>query len=113
MAMWRELKGLVAVVLMMVLAGCSSVQVGRDFNLGSFEDRVKQGETTQADIRAWLGEPRSSGIALEADGERLIEWLYFYGKGQLSDMDRANLKVLQVRFAPNGTVRSYNWSGER
>lgn len=61
-------------------------------------------------VRKVLGAPKSSGIAINRDGERLVEWVYFYVTGKMSAMEGAGLKILQVRFEQNGKLRSYNWS---
>jgi len=95
------------------LSACSSVQVGRDFDLPGFESRVQRGATTQAQVRGWLGAPSGVGVAVETGGERYEEWSYYYGEGQLPGMADARLKVLQIKFDRQGVVRGYNWSGER
>ena len=55
----------------------------------------------------------STGISQKADGERLVEWDYFYGSGQLPNMKDTKIKTLQIRFDKNGTLRSYNWTGNK
>ena len=92
--------------------GCSTVQVGRDFELGTFEQQVQRGTTTQDQISALLGKPTSTGIAVESNGERFTEWTYYFASGQLPNMPNAKFKYLQVRFDQQGVVRAYNWSGE-
>lgn len=95
------------------LTGCSSIQVGRDFDVQLFNSMVKAQTTTKAQVLGWLGSPNSTGIAVEKDGEKSDEWMYFYGTGSLSKMDDAKLKILQIRFSKNGTVNSYNWSNSK
>jgi len=96
----------------LVLAACGSVQVGRDFDVAAFETKVNRGETTQAQVRAWLGVPANSGIAVGASGVRNEEWTYYSGRGSLPGMTDTKFKILQVRFDGQGKVVSYSWSGE-
>ena len=98
-------------LLAIALTGCSTVQVGKDFDIYAFEGKAIAGETTKSQVHNWLGAPKSTGISLNEKGERLEEWLYFYGKGQLPTMKDTDLKILQIRFDKDGIVRSYNWSG--
>jgi len=99
-------------LLAAVLVACSTVQVGRNFELSAFESKVQRGVTTQAQVRGWLGAPRGTGFVVDTDGERYEEWTYYYGEGQLPDMTDARLKILQIKFDRQGVVRGYNWSGE-
>lgn len=103
---------LIAVIGLTVLAGCSTVQVGKDFDLHAFGSKVQRGSTTQSQVRGWLGAPASVGVAVDTGGERFEEWTYYYGTGQLPDMSDARLKILQIKFDRKGLVRGYNWSGE-
>lgn len=96
--------------MILLLTGCGSIQIGRDFDVKAFENLAKVGETTKAQVREVLGAPKSSGISINRDGERLVEWVYFYATGKVSAMNDAGLKILQVRFQQNGKLRSYNWS---
>jgi hypothetical protein len=96
---------------LLCLAACTTVQVGHDFALPTFEAKVQRGVTTQADVRNWLGEPTGTGVSVETSGDTLDEWTYYFGGGPLSDMDKAHLKILQVKFDHQGIVRAYNWSG--
>ena len=100
----------VSLFIVMSLAGCSSIQVGRNFDTQSFESTAKVGETTKAQVLDKIGSPKSKGVALNREGERLLEWVYFYATGKLTGMDDAQLKILQIRFDQNGIMRSYNWS---
>ena len=101
---------LVSFFMVLVLTGCGSIQVGRDFDVKTFSNMAKVGETSNVQVREVLGEPKSSGVSINSDGERLVEWVYFYATGKMSKMDDAGLKILQVRFDKNGKLRSYNWS---
>jgi len=92
-------------------AGCSTVQLGRDYDLASFQANVQRGVSTQAQVRGWLGAPTSTGVGVHSDGERYVEWTYYYGHGHLPNMSDAKLKLLQIRFDADGVVQAYNWSG--
>lgn len=78
--------------------------------MSAFENMAKVGETTKEQIRSQIGSPKSQGVSLNRDGERLFEWVYFYATAKVSDMDAAKLKILQIRFDHQGILRSYNWS---
>lgn len=105
--------GFIAALLLITLAACGTVQIGRDFDLGTFESKVQHGITTQAQVRGWLGAPNSTGIAVDTNGERFDEWVYYYGVGQLPNSSDARLKILQIKFNQNGFVQGFNWSGGR
>lgn len=93
-----------------LLSGCSTIQVGRDFDMQAFENIVEIGKTTKAQVHNKMGSPENKGVSISSDGERLDEWLYFYATGKLSGMDDALLKILQIRFDKTGILRSYNWT---
>ena len=93
-----------------VLSACASVQLGRDFDLQSFENRVQHGVTTRAQVLEWLGEPRSTGVSVEVDGRRYEEWTYLSGEGHLPGMKDARFKILQIKFDQQGVVRSYEFT---
>ena len=103
------MKALITGLVGLLLVGCTTVQFGRDFEIARFDSEVKVGTTDQAGVRALLGAPVSTGISLE-NGERLVEWIYYYGDGKLSNLSEARFKLLQVRFDAAGRVRSFNWS---
>lgn len=96
--------------MVLFLTGCGSIQIGRDFDVKAFENMAKVGETSKTQVQKVLGAPKSSGISINRDGERLVEWVYFYATGKMSTMDDAGLKILQVRFDQGGRLSSYNWS---
>ena len=101
---------LVSLFMVLLLTGCGSIQIGRDFNVKAFENMAKVGETTKTQVRKVLGAPKSIGVSINRDGERLVEWVYFYATGKVSAIEGAGLKILQVRFDKSGKLRSYNWS---
>lgn len=100
----------VLLVMIILLVGCGSIQVGRNFDIQAFENLAKTGETTKAQVLGKIGRPKSTGVSITTDGERLLEWNYFYATGKLSGMENAQLKILQIRFDQSGILRSYNWS---
>lgn len=99
--------------LTLQLTGCSSIQVGRDFDVQLFSSMVKAGVTTKTQVHGWLGTPNSTGVSLDKAGKQSEEWMYFYGTGALSKMESAKLKILQVRFDQSGVINSYNWSNSK
>ncbi|MEJ2509174.1 MAG: hypothetical protein P8009_06805 [Gammaproteobacteria bacterium] len=103
--------GSLVVLLAAVSTGCSTVQIGRDYDLATFQANVQRGVTTQAQVRGWLGAPTSKGVGVQSDGERYVEWTYYYGHGHLPNMSDAKLKLLQIRFDAQGVVKAFNWSG--
>jgi outer membrane protein assembly factor BamE (lipoprotein component of BamABCDE complex) len=106
-------KYIATLFLLLTLTACSTVQVGRDFDLHIFESKAMAGETKKEQVRNWLGKPNSTGISQESNGERLEEWGYFYGAGKLPNMTDAKLKTLQIRFDKKGLLRSYNWADSK
>lgn len=97
-------------LLLLMLTACGTVQAGHDFDLKVFETHVERGVSTQLQIRAWLGTPTGSGVNVDASGEKLDEWTYYFASGKLNDLSAAKIKMLQIRFDKQGIVRSYNWS---
>jgi len=93
-----------------LLSACSTIQAGRDFDVGMFAAKIQQNVTTQAEVRSWLGEPMGVGMAVESDGARYDEWDYYFAEGQIQDMSTAKVKILQVKFGKDGKVHSYNWT---
>ena len=107
----------IAVVLLSIFllsaCGAAKVKVGRDFDVGVFATQIQQGVTTQEQVRAWLGEPGSVGVSLAHNGERFDEWDYYFAEGELADMSKAKVKILQIKFDQLSTVRSYDWSASK
>ena len=97
-------------LLLLILTACGTVQAGHDFDLKVFETHVERGVSTQLQIRAWLGTPTGSGVNIDASGEKLDEWTYYFASGKPTDLSGAKIKMLQIRFDKQGIVRSYNWS---
>lgn len=99
-------------IITALLAACSTTafHVGNDFDVNLFSTRVERGVSTQNQIRTWLGAPTSTGIRVEADGERFDEWTYYFAAGNMTDLSRTRLKTLQIKFDRQGIVQGYNWS---
>src|SRR3989338_6112231 len=102
----------ISVILLSVIliSACGSVKLGRDFDASVFTAKFEQGVTTQDTVRSWLGEPTSVGVSLATDGERFDEWTYYYAEGEMADMSKAKIKILQIKFDKQGKMRSYKWS---
>ena len=93
-----------------LLAACSTVQVGRNFDVHSFEMKIERGITTQNQVRIWLGVPTGTGVSVDTGGERFDEWTYYFASGRLPGMSNTEVKMLQIKFDKQGIVRGYNWS---
>jgi len=99
-----------ASLIILSLAACGTVRMGRDFDMRTFETRIERGATKQSEVRAWLGMPNGTGVNVDTGGERFDEWTYYFASGQISDMSGAKIKMLQIKFDKQGIVRGYNWS---
>ncbi len=98
--------------LAFLLAACASVQLGRDFDLQVFTNRVQQGQTTRDEVRDWLGDPKGTGVSVDAGGRRYEQWTYLYGSGRLHAMKDARFKILQIKFDQQGLLRSYEFTAD-
>lgn len=105
--------GKLVIPLLLLVSACTTVRVGRDFDLSAFDSKVQRGITTQADVRTWLGAPSGIGMSVDTGGERYEEWNYYYGAVRIPGASESRVKVLQIKFDQRGVVRGYNWSGER
>lgn len=87
-------------LVVVVLAGCGLLVLGRDFPSPT-PTMIEPGKTTKADLTRFFGEPYQVGIDT---GD--VTWSWFYGKkgseGELS-------KELTVRFDARGVVKSYSF----
>jgi outer membrane protein assembly factor BamE (lipoprotein component of BamABCDE complex) len=101
-----------ALAVPILLAGCTTMQTGREFNYAKFSQETRPGTTDMAQVRAVLGPPMGKGLVVEADGSLYEQWTYYYGTGNLTNPEKSRFKLLQIRFNQAGTVASYNWSGE-
>jgi len=95
------------------LISCSTIHIGQDFEIQAFAVNAQLGKTKKEQVLKWLGKPISTGISQKADNERLEEWVYYYGTGQMPNMKDTKFKMLQIRFDKKGVLRSYNWTGEK
>jgi hypothetical protein len=96
--------------LLLTLSACASVELGHDFDLRAIETKIIPGQSSRDDVRAWAGDPVSTGIAVNASGTRSEKWSYYYGHGKLPGLKDAHMKILEIEFDDQGRVRSYNWS---
>ena len=101
-----------AAATFLLIAGCSTMKVGRDFDYSSFAQRVQPGTTGADQVVQWLGPPVGRGIEVNPDGSRLDVWTYYYGSGKLPSGSNANFKMLQVKLDQQGKVAGYVWSGD-
>jgi len=93
-----------------LLSSCATIQLGQKFDLQKFTARVVRNSTSQQDIRKWLGTPTATGVSVEASGEQLILWTYYYGKGKLPALDKAEISILQIKFDHKHRVRAFTWT---
>jgi len=103
---------LAALAATVLLAGCSTVQVGREFNYEQFASKARPGTTSLQEVSAVLGPPMGKGLVAEADGALYDQWTYYYGRGDLGNSAKSRFKLLQIRFDQAGKLASYNWSGD-
>lgn len=97
-------------LLVIAAAGCSNINAGRHFALNLFIQNVEYGQTTQQQVRQWLGEPGSTGMTLDTSGTQYEEWIYYSATGRLPDMAGARFKFLQIKFDHNKRVKGYTWT---
>jgi predicted small secreted protein len=95
-----------------MIAGCSTMKVGRDFDYNAFGSRVQQGTTDAAQVREWLGEPIGRGVEVNPDGSRNDVWTYYFGTGKIPSGSDVGFKMLQVKVTPEGKVAGYVWTGD-
>ncbi len=100
------------VVIAVLLAACSATtfNVGSDFDVKMFTDKVARGATSKNQVRTWLGAPTSTGVRVETDGQRFDEWTYYFAAGNFSNVSATQLKILQIKYDMHGIVQGYNWS---
>ena len=88
-------------LLALVLAGCISLKVGQEFP--SPEPlMLVVGKTDKAALRRMFGEPYQVGLD---SGDQT--WRWFFGQREAGG---EITKDLSVRFAANGTVKSYSFT---
>ncbi len=101
-----------ALILLLTLSACASIEFGHDFDPRKFESWVEREITTQQQVKEFLGTPVATGAVVEHDGTHYTRWLYYYGKGKIHKLKNANFKTLEIEFNTNKQVVSYNWSAE-
>ena len=104
------LRSVIASLLLIQLAACGTIKLGRNFDMDAFNSRIERGITTRDQVRGWLGDPIGSGVSVGSDGQRYDEWTYYFAQGKVSSLSAAKVKILQIKFDRNGIVRAYNWS---
>jgi len=88
-------------VALVVLSGCISIKFGREFPSPESKMLVV-GKTDKASLQRFFGEPYQVGLD---SGDQT--WRWFYGQRE-SGTELS--KDLNVRFNPDGTVKSYSFS---
>ena len=95
-----------------LIAGCSTLKVGRDFDYNAFASRVELGTTTAAQVMDWVGAPAGKGVEVGTDRTRLDVWNYYYGTGRIPSGSDTSFKLLQVKLNQEGKVAAYVWTGD-
>jgi hypothetical protein len=101
-----------AIAAAVLMAGCSTMKVGREFDYNAFGARVQPGVTDAAQVREWLGQPVGRGMEVTPDGSRLDVWTYYSGRGKIPSGSDVSFKMLQVKLTPEGKVVGYVWTGD-
>lgn len=104
---------LIAILGLTLMLNACAVKFGTDFNPKSFQDWVKRGQTSRSEVIKYLGPPTSQGVVVLGDGTVLKRILYYYGNGQLNEMEKATFKMLEIRFDSNDKVYSFNYSSSK
>ena len=110
----RMLRTVMIVAVVLATEGCGTVRyhAGREFNVGSLENTLKVGSSTQTDVRAALGEPYGQGGAMLAwhDAPRTV-WTYYYETGQvdLGGSDSHSRRSYLFVFYSGDKFDSYMW----
>jgi len=112
-ALMKTSRVVIPFLILLAASACTTVRVGRDFDLAAFDAKVQRGSSTQTDVRGWLGAPNGVGTSVDTAGERYEEWHYYYGTVRIPGSADSRVKMLQIKFDQRGVVRRYNWSGER
>lgn len=114
----RRLAAAAATTVPLLLGACGTVQFegGRPFDPAQLDNVLKAGVSTQADVKAALGEPAGTGGAqLPFHDRPRIAWTYFAERGSL-DLARGGLndeRVYCFVFFDGDTFDGYLWFGSR
>ena len=84
-----------------VLSGCISIKFGREFPSPD-PKMIVAGKTDKTSLQRMFGEPYQVGLD---SGDQT--WRWFYGQ---RDSGAEISKDLNIRFNPDGTVKSYSFS---
>lgn len=110
----RRSAAVVVFALASLLAACGTMrfEAGAPFDPGKLESVLRPGISTQADVRAALGEPYGKGGALLPfhDAPR-ITWTYFQERGSI-DMGKGDMmdeRVYCFVFFAGDKFDSYLW----
>lgn len=110
----RILSSCMAAALVLLLAGCGSIQfqAGANFDPGKLESVLRLGGSTQREVAQALGEPYGRGVALLPFHEApRVTWTYFYEKGtaDLSTGAMADERKYLFVFFDGDKFDSYMW----
>ena len=97
--MKQSLTGILLLVTLVTISGCSNVGTNFDTNLAN---QIQKGKTTQSDITAMFGHPYKTGVQNNHPA-----WVYEYDQYRAIGADSS--KDLLVVFNDDKTVRLYQF----
>ncbi|MDH5229291.1 MAG: hypothetical protein OEZ58_07065 [Gammaproteobacteria bacterium] len=112
MKYFTRLNKVILAVTLLGLSACATLHFGKDFDSDKFQQWVKQGQTSQDEVKSFLGEPTNRGKIFESNGSQYTRWVYYYAAGKPPNFKDARFKMLEVIFNSNKVVDRYNWSAQ-
>lgn len=109
-AHWRQ--PLWLAVLLSACAGEAMVQspapeAPASVDFSAIEAKLKRNGTNQLRIHSLLGAPHAVGVAVEPNGVRYEEWVYYFNG--VNGAGRLGKSTLEIKFDRQGVLRGYRW----
>lgn len=109
-AHWRQ--PLWLAVLLSACAGEAMVQspapeAPPSVDFSAIEAKLKRNGTNQLRIHSLLGAPHAVGVAVEPNGVRYEEWVYYFNG--VNGAGRLGKSTLEIKFDRQGVLRAYRW----
>ena len=98
----KKVAAYIVFVFLIVLAGCASTSGSVGLQNGN-ADKIIEGKTTVAEVRALLGEP----VSASTDDKGGKVWNYFWSQSTaypVPGLNNMETKSLNIRFNKNGVV---------
>jgi len=99
----------------MTIGGCATVvdfEAGSKFNPALLEQSLRDGVSTQTDVKTALGEPYGRGHALMPfhDSDRTV-WTYYYERGSVAvpSMEMKDHRIYLSLFFAGDRLDGYMW----